>query len=137
MQLEALQPLIGEWTVTAEMPGLDPVSGRTTFEWLAGGGYVIQRTYNPGPFPQAIMVCGPDAGGEKIVQHYFDSRGVARIYDVSFEGGVLKLWRDGPDFAQRYEGRLSADGKTVAGRWERHDGTAWIHDFDLTYEKVE
>jgi len=136
MDLRALEPLIGEWTTIAHFPGHDPASGRTTFEWLDGGGYVIQRTYTDDPFPRGIMVFGPDAAGEKVVQHYFDSRGVARVYDVSFEDGVLELWREGPDFAQRYQGRLSPDGATVEGAWERHDGTSWIHDFDLTYTKV-
>ena len=71
------------------------------------------------------------------MQHYFDSRGVARAYDVSFEDGVLRLWRDGPDFAQRYHGRLSADAMTIDGAWEIcEDGETWRHDFELTYNKV-
>ena len=48
---------------------------------------------------------------------------------MSFEDGVWKLWRDEPDFspldfAQRYTGISSDDGKT------------WEHDFDLTYIKA-
>jgi uncharacterized protein (TIGR02246 family) len=38
------------------------------------------------------------------------------------------------EFAQRYTGTFSSDGKTIAGAWEIcHDGKTWEHDFDLTY----
>jgi len=88
-------------------------------------------------FPRGVMVIGPAADGERVVQHYFDSRGVARVYEMSLEEGVLRLLRDGTDFAQRHSGRLSADGATIAGAWEiSHDATTWEHDFDLTYRKV-
>ena len=33
---------------------------------------------------------------------YFDSRGVRRIYGVSLEDGVLRMWRDAPGFDQRF-----------------------------------
>jgi hypothetical protein len=139
MEMQAFQPLVGEWAIEIDFPGHDGViGGRTTFEWLEGGGYLIQRSVVDDPrFPRGVMVFGPDVGGERIVQHYFDSRGIARIYDVSFEDGVLRLWRDDDDFAQRYAGRLSADGRTVDGTFERSDdGVEWLHDFDLTYTKV-
>ena len=39
MQVQKLEPLVGEWTTEIRMPGLDEVvGGRTTFEWLEGGG---------------------------------------------------------------------------------------------------
>jgi hypothetical protein len=34
---------------------------------------------------------------ETSSQHYYDSRGVARIYQMSLNDGGWKLWRD-PDF---------------------------------------
>ena len=83
------------------------------------------------------MVIGPDSSGERIVQHYFDSRGVARVYGMSLEDGILRLWREGADFWQRYEGRFSPDGNTVTGAWEKSDdGSKWEHDFDLAYERI-
>jgi hypothetical protein len=139
MDVRELQPLVGEWTTEAEVPWQDAiVHGRTTFEWLQGGGYLIQRAVMDDPvFPRGVMVIGPDASGERVVQHYFDSRGVARVYDVSFDDGVLRLWRDGPDFAQRYSGRIDAEGTVIAGAWEIcDDGETWRHDFDLTYRKA-
>lgn len=139
MQLEALQPLVGEWTTEVRHPSRDaPIAGRTTFEWLEGGGYLIQRAVTENPeFPRGVMVIGPDIAGERIVQHYFDSRGVARVYDISLDDGVVRLWRDDADFAQRYTGHLSADGATIRGAWEIcDDGETWVHDFELTYTRV-
>ena len=139
MELEELQPLVGEWAVEATVPGQDgTAAGRTTWDWLERGGYLIQRTVMENPvFPACVMVIGPDAAGERLVQHYFDSRGVARIYDVSLVDGILRLWRDGPDFAQRYSGRLSDDGAEITGAWERCDDDGnWVHDFDLTQRRI-
>lgn len=141
MQIEALEPLVGEWTTEVRLPpgGGDVVRGRATFEWLEAGGYLIQRTVMDDPvFPAGVMVIGPAAGGGRIVQHYFDSRGVARVYDIGLTDGVLRLWRDDDDdFAQRYTGQISSDGATIDGAWEIcDDGETWRHDFDLTYTKV-
>lgn len=85
--VQQLEPLVGEWATEVRLPGEDEVvRGSTTFEWLEGGGYLIQRAVMDDPaFPRGVMVIGPDAAGERVVQHYFDSRGVARVYDVSFE----------------------------------------------------
>jgi hypothetical protein len=135
VDLQALAPLVGAWRTEAVMPGTGQlVAGRTTFAWLDRGGYLVQHGSMDDPaFPVAVMVLGPDAGGERLVQHYFDSRGVARIYDVSLEGGVWPLWRDGPDFPQRFEGRLSSDAARIDGAWEMDDGAGWRHDFELRY----
>ncbi len=121
------------------LPGHDEVvHGTTTFEWFDDGAYLIQRAaMDNSVVPRGVMVIGPALGRGRVVQHYFDSRGVARIYEVSFDDGVLRLWRDDEDFAQRYSGRLSADGTTIEGAWEIcDDGTTWRHDFDLNYRKI-
>jgi hypothetical protein len=38
---------------------------------------------------------------------------------MTLEEGVWTLFREGPDWPQRYVGELSEDGNTIAGRWER------------------
>ena len=82
-------------------------------------------------------VLGEDASTGELVQHYYDSRGVARVYRTRLEDGTWRLWRDGPDFWQRFSGRLSEDGATISGTWETSpDGTDWQRDFDLVYTRV-
>jgi hypothetical protein len=134
--LERLNVLVGEWENS--VPGVE-AEGRTTFEWLEGGGFLIERSTVDRPeFPNGICVIGatgPDGG---LQQHYFDSRGVARVYDMTLDGGVWTLYRDGPDWPQRFVGELSEDGNTITGRWERGSGPGapLEHDFDLSYARV-
>ena len=47
---------------------------------------------------------------------YFDSRGVRRTYGVSLDDGVLRIWRDDPEFAQRFSAALGHD--TFEGLWQ-------------------
>jgi hypothetical protein len=137
--MAALDVLVGEWMMEAGPPGGPPWPGdaRVSFEWLADA-YLIERwTVALPEAPDGIAIIGPDQSGEQLVQHYFDSRGVARVYGMSLEGGVWKLWRDGDDFSQRFSGSFSDDGQRIEGRWEIvHDGKTWETDFDLTYIKV-
>ena len=48
--------------------------------------------------PDGIAIVGVDRDGEAYTQHYFDSRGVARVYAMTFRDGVWTLLRDAPDF---------------------------------------
>jgi len=142
---DALAPFIGEWRILATLgatPAAD-VGATASFAWLPGDRFLIERWEVPVPeAPDGIAIIGVDPSCEgRYLQHYFDSRGVARVYKMSVEEGVWKLWRDEPDFSpldfsQRFTGTFSADGTTIAGRWEIcHDGATWEHDFDLTYAR--
>lgn len=140
--LARLYALVGTWE--ADIPDADdpanPVHARTTFEWLEGRTFLIQRWESERPpFPSGIAIIGWDAASERFVQHYFDSRGVARTYQMTMENGTWTLWRagDDQDFNQRFEGVFSADGNTIEGHWDTGaaDGT-WERDFDLTYTRT-
>jgi hypothetical protein len=81
-----------------------------------------------------IIGVGPDP--ETFEQHYYDSRGVARVYQMSLNEGTWKLWREAPGFHQRYTGVFSEDGNRIMGAWEKSaDGSEWKHDFELSYIK--
>ena len=141
-----LAAFIGEWGMEAkfkDIPSTD-AGARVVFEWMPGQRFLIQRWQIPVPeAPDGIAIIGADPENHgNYLQHYFDSRGVARVYKMSFDDGTWKLWRDAPDFSpldflQRYTGTLSDDGNTISGAWEIcHDGTTWEHDFDLTYTRI-
>jgi hypothetical protein len=110
---------------------------------MDGREFVVQRWTVPDPGPDGLAVIGldPDRKGAYL-QHYFDNRGVARVYKMTFEGNEWKLWRDEPDispldFSQRYTGTLSEDGNRIEGTWEINEDGSWAKDFDLSYAKVE
>jgi hypothetical protein len=133
-KLQALDALVGDWALG------DPSApvGRTSYSWLEGGFFLVQRwTVDIPEAPDGIAILGEDATTGGLVQHYYDSRGVARVYGMSLDGGVWRLWREGPDFWQRFTGTFSEDGTTISGTWESSpDGSNWQHDFNLLYTRV-
>jgi hypothetical protein len=139
--LARLEPFVGEWTTEASIaPG---IKGSNTFEWILDGQFLAQRSTIPHPAaPDGYSIIGVDQAGEAYTQHYFDSRGVARLYAMTFDGRNWQLLRTEPDFfpldfSQRYTGTISPDGSTIDGRWERStDGATWELDFGLTYRRV-
>ena len=139
-ELARLDALVGDWTMEATPPGGEPWPGdaRATFEWLEGGTWLVERwTIEMPEAPHGIAIIGPGDGPATFRQHYFDSRGVHRIYEMTLDGGVWRMWRDATDpFAQRFGAKISDDGNTITGRWEKApDGTNWEIDFDLTYRR--
>ena len=142
--LARLEAFVGEWAIEVDFPdGPKDASGRITFEWALGRQYLLQRWAVPHPeAPDGMAVISVDGDGDGYVQHYFDSRGVARVYRMTFRDGLWTLVRDAPDFtpldfSQRYTGVFAADGSSIAGRWETsYDGTTWELDFELAYRRV-
>ena len=144
-RLARLAPLVGEWRITAPAfpwPADRADGARASFEWTLGGAYLLQRVSIPVPeAPDGLCVIGPDAG-DGYTQHYFDSRGIARVYAMTFDGREWTLERHAPDFSplpfhQRWLSTLSADGDTIHGRWEASpDGRSWELDFELAYERL-
>src|SRR5262245_656877 len=95
--LEHLDALVGEWETEATHPALPNtvVRGRATFEWLEGRCFLIWRSHHDHPdLPDAIAILGcgiaegagpsSDSAGD-CQMHYFDSRGVTRVYGLDAE----------------------------------------------------
>ena len=141
-RMARLEPFVGEWRLEAPafpLPAELAGKARTTFEWALDGTFLVQRSTIPVPeAPDGLCVFAPDSG-DGYTQHYFDSRGVVRLYAMSFDGSEWTVQRSSPDFSpldfhQRWFGTFSPDGQTIEGRWETSpDGQAWEHDFELRY----
>ena len=67
--------------------------------------------------------------------HYFDSRGVSRVYRISADPGVWRFWRDRPGFSQRYVVTIAGDRMTGKGELSKDDRT-WEKDLELTYTRA-
>jgi hypothetical protein len=138
-----LDRLIGEWEMEARFERFEPEvpsdapPARATFEWMPGNEFVIQRWRTPVPeAPDGLAVIGPHEDREGLVQHYFDSRGVHRVYETTLEDGVWTLERKHPGFDQRYRGTFSDDGNTIEGAWFMRNDDDWFKDFELDYKRV-
>ena len=144
--MKDFQRLIGEWHCEGVMP-IDPpmkIFVEATVESL--GEFIVFRSAGePADVPDSVSIIGGAPGGDPQPMHYFDSRGVKRLFLTTLEGSTWKVWRapgedwngpDGPGFNQRFIGEISSDGNTIEGRWERGMGGAgdeWELDFPLTY----
>src|ERR1044071_6557551 len=140
--MDSLQRFVGTWVVEAALPTdpAHPLQGRCTFEWMQGGQLLIQRIEIPAPVPDSIAVIAPASTGKEYTLHYFDSRGVVRLYEMTFEQDVWRLLRTKQDFSaldfcQRFIGTFEDGGRIIRGAWEKSpDGTDWTIDFPLTYQ---
>jgi hypothetical protein len=146
--MKDFKPLIGDWLGEGEIP-IDPpitITAEATVERL-GELVVFRSVAEPAEVPDTLSVIGGAPDGESQPMHYFDSRGVKRLYRTALEGRTWKIWLDpdedwngpnGPGFNQRFIGEISADGSTIEGRWERGMGDAgdeWEIDFPITYHR--
>jgi hypothetical protein len=134
--LESFEALIGSWEIELTHPAIDAVvHGTSTFEWLEGGRFLIQRSSNEHElFPDSIVVIGPPEDGDGLILEYFDSRGVRRTYGISLEDGVLRMWRDAPGFDQRFSATLGDD--SFEGQWQLAETPGdWRDDLKITYRR--
>jgi hypothetical protein len=119
------------------LPG-EAIRGTSTFEWLGGRRFVIWRSqYEHPKIPDALTIIGVTDG--QLSMHYFDERGVYRVYAASLDQGTWRYWRDAsaPDFSQRFTGTFSDDGNSITGRGElSKDGSTWEDDLALDYRRV-
>ena len=134
--LEPFEALIGTWDTEAVHPLVEGVvQGTTSFEWLVGGHFVVQRSHNEHEqFPDGICLIGAPESGEGLVMEYFDSRGVRRTYQVALEDGVLRIWRDAPGFDQRMVATLAPDTFEGVYQLARTPGD-WQDDLKVTYRR--
>jgi hypothetical protein len=144
-ELDRLITLLGTWETEATWPPGGPgvIRGKATFAWTLGGAYLEVRGAGAHPIPDSLAVIGPARDGNGFTQHYFDERGVVRLYAMHLEDGMLTLLREEADFSpldfsQRFVGTFSADGDRIDGRWEQRTDPAaeWALDFHLVYTRI-
>jgi hypothetical protein len=128
--------LVGAWTTEAthpEVPGTT-VSGTAEVEWLEGERFLVFRARNDHPdFPDSISIIGDTEG---LRWHYFDSRGVHRIYEMRITDDGWEIARDAPRFSQRLivtfqEGDNAMEGRSKLSR----DDRTWQDDLQITYRR--
>jgi hypothetical protein len=154
LPLEQFNRLVGTWITAATHQALPDlvVHGTVNIEWLEGERFLLHRArIEHADFPDSISIIGfterdrvdhtrnsgPAGPGEsRLCMHYFDSRGVFRVFDVSIDDDGWRFWRDAPGFSQRFVGTFADGGETIEGRSELcQDDVNWKNDLQITYRR--
>jgi hypothetical protein len=144
--LARLDVFVGDWIVEPRFPGgqqEDGPAARSRFEWALHRQFLLQHTEVPiSEAPDSLTIVSVDPETGAYTQHYYDSRGVVRLYAMTLANGVWTLTRQSPDFTaldfwQRFTGTFTADGNAINGAWEKcFNGGDWEHDFVLNYRRA-
>jgi hypothetical protein len=141
--LADLRFLVGQWAMSLSEASFlaDPsevLTGRVEFEAAESGTLLVMRQVpDPTGPPLASWVIGRDGARSGYTVLYTDDRGVSRVYEMTMKGDDWRIWRDDPDFSQRFEATISPDRQSIAGRWEKRPaGSEWEHDFDVVYSRL-
>jgi hypothetical protein len=112
------------------------LAGSVTFDWIEQGAALVMRM-GDATTPTATWIIGRDDFAADYHVLYADDRGVSRVYQMSFGAGTWRMWRDTPDFSQRFEAHVSIDLTEINGTWQKSvdAGATWEHDFKICYRR--
>lgn len=131
--MNVLDRLIGTWALTMQHADQsEPITGRQRYERVLDGAFVLQHwTYDHPDFPDALAMLANDR------YHYFDVRGVTRVFDLMIEADGWSMVHLDPDFSQRSTARFRGqDSIEAAGERSLDYGSTWQADFTLTLRRI-
>ena len=139
--LAALQFLAGRWDMELSAAAFLPepgakVRGSVAVEWIEQGAALAMRMGDAAT-PTATWIIGRDESGSGYHILYADDRGVSRVYQMSLSGRSWRIWRDTPEFSQRFEAEVSPGQDEITGTWQKSSdgGQTWEHDFKVRYRR--
>jgi hypothetical protein len=118
--LRALDRLVGEWQVSG-----DYVEGTSSFEWMEGGFFLIQRfdfETQEGRKIEGVEIIGherPFGAGpsEHVKSRAYSNTGDTLDYVYEIEGDSLTIWGGEKGSPAYFRGKFSTDDDILAGRW--------------------
>ena len=131
--MSALDRLLGTWHFTMHHSAVsEPVTGQQRYERVLNGAFVQQHwTYNHPDFPDAMALLSDDR------YHYFDVRGIVRVFDLEMDEGGWSMIRLDENFSQRSTARFRGpDVMDGTGEASHDAGVTWQPDFTMTYHRV-
>lgn len=132
--MNALDRLVGAWEFTMQHSAMsEPVTGRQRYERVLEGAFLLQHwTYDHPDFPNAMALLSDEH------YHYFDVRGIVRVFDLEVAGNGWSMIRLAEDFSQRYVAQFSGpDDIQGSGEVSRDAGATWQPDFTITCRRSE
>lgn len=137
--LAALEPLIGEWEYTMYncwfLESMDTeVKGFTTAERIDDA-FIVLRSSDADKKPSDVWVIGYSDPQEKYEMFYYDQRGVARIFNVDFDGTKMVFWREDKDFYQRMTLEIADGSLHTVAEASDDKGKTWRKDLEMRHVK--
>jgi len=111
------------------------LSGSITIGWIEDGSALRIRQGDSEHPPAAVWIIGRHEREASYSVLYADDRGVSRIYNMSLENASWRMWRDTPEFSQRFDAQLEPSGEAIRAGWQKSTdhGATWEHDFNVDY----
>ena len=138
--LAMMDRALGSWNVTGSHPYLPDrvLLGRVTFERIDGGAFVrMHSKMDDAEIPEGIAIFGTDVDAKTCTMLYFDTRGVARTYQVELDANGFTWKRDAPEFAQTFRVTIAAGGDSMEGEGTmKKAGAGWEPDLRLSYVRA-
>jgi hypothetical protein len=141
-ELALLDRAVGTWNVTGSHPYLAgrTLRGSVTFERIERGAFIrMHSKMEDTEIPEGVAIFGTDGEDEPAgaTMLYFDERGVARRYEVTFQTDGFTWARDSKQLAQRFIVTIAKDGRTMEGEGTmKKDGADWEPDLRLSYVRA-
>lgn len=136
--IEALDVLVGDWNLTLSdawfLESRDVRRhGDATVRWL--GESFVELVAELEGEPTWHFVFGRSDANEQLIALYHDPRPTSRVFRMTYGDGDWRMWREDPDFHQRFVATVMSD--RIDGRFEASDdaGATWRKDFDLTFDR--
>jgi hypothetical protein len=122
--LKNLDRLVGTWEISGG------AQGRTTFEWMEGGFFLIQHVdlEQHGQRIKGIEIIGHEKPfgsepSEEIKSRFYSNTGdtLDYVYEL-LEEDTLTIWAGEKGSPAYYKGKFSDDGNTLSGAWHYPGG---------------
>jgi hypothetical protein len=91
--MKAWEALTGDWHGEGEFP--DPLTKMSAEATIVPMGELIlfRSVAEPAELPDSVSIIGGAPEGEPQPMHYFDARGVKRLFLTAIEGSTWRIWR--------------------------------------------
>ena len=132
--MTTLDRLLGTWAFAMRHSAVsEPVTGRQRYERVLDGAFVLQHwTYDHPDFPDAMALLSDDQ------YHYFDVRGITRVFELEVDDAGWSMIRLDEEFSQRHTARFRGpDAMESTGEVSHDNGATWRPDFNMTHRRVE
>ena len=136
--IDALDVLVGEWKlILSDACFLESRDvrqhGHATLRWLGEAfGELVADFQGVSTWH---FVFGRSDANEQLIALYHDPRPTSRVFRMTYADGEWRMWREDPDFHQRFVASVTPD--RIQARFDASEdaGSTWRKDFDLTFER--